>query len=271
MAFNDLNDACKALLLSTVKVLNGSGLRYVVAGGWVPLLIEPEHPDLTHPGTRDVDVLMIDDLSAVQAAAQALLDNRFRPSAKHEFQLLRDAPVGAREFVFNVDLMHPYEAGDTPQMFSDIFDLGVNDAYDPRGSRYVKSIAFRSAAIVYEEQLFSEVLVSGVDLDSQECREKVPILTAPAFILSKCESVSVPKRTRDAFDIYYVLSGVNGTTHAADLCSLAERFPQVDEQVGQLRRFLQDEPDHFNSNVSQHAGRLIQTAARDSLAALGLP
>ena len=59
--------------------------------------------------------------------------------------------------------MHPYEASDTPTMFSDIFDLGVNDAYDPRGSRYAKSIAFRSAEIVYEEQLFTHMTVDGVD------------------------------------------------------------------------------------------------------------
>ena len=105
MPFPDLNDACKGLLVTTAEVLNTSGLRYVVAGGWVPILAEPEHPSLVHPGTRDVDVLMTDDPAAVEAAAKALLAARFRPSAKHEFQLLRDATVGARDFVFNIDLM----------------------------------------------------------------------------------------------------------------------------------------------------------------------
>lgn len=271
LPFQDLNDACKALLLSVAGVLNESGLRYFVAGGWVPLLLEPNHPVLRHPGTRDVDVLMVDELPAVQAAAQSLLASGFRPSAKHEFQLLRDATVGTREFVFNVDLMHPYEAGDTPQMFSDIFDLGVGDAYDPTGSRHAKSIAFRSAAIVYEERLFSHVDISGVDLDDRICDRVVPILNAPAFLLSKCESVSIPKRTRDAFDIYYVLSGFNGAKHAAELCSLAARFSQVNEQVEQLRRFLRDEPESFNRNVAHHAGSYIETAASDSLAAVAAP
>ena len=268
LSFLNLNDACKALLLSTVGTLNGSGLRYFIAGGWVPLLIEPDHPTLTHPGTRDVDVLMVDELPAVQAAAQMLLADQFRPSAKHEFQLLRNAKVGAREFVFNVDLMHPYEAGDTPEMFSDIFDLGVDDAYDLSGSRHAKSIAFRSAEIVYEESLFMHVPVSGVDLDARQCQHNVPILTAPAFLLSKCESASVPKRTRDAFDIYYVLSGADGARHASDLRSLSERFPQVDRQVEELRRFLRDDPDLFNRNVSQHARSWIGIAAADSLAAI---
>lgn len=268
MPFQDLNDACRGLLLSAVSILNESKLRYFIAGGWVPILLEPKHPSLIHPGTRDVDVLMVDELSAVQEAACALLANRFRPSAKHEFQLLREAQVGMREFVFNVDLMHPYEADQTPEMFSDIFDLGVNDAYDPRGSRHAKSIAFRSAEIVYKENLFTQVTVSGVDLDAKERQHEVPILAAPAFLLSKCESASVPKRTRDAFDIHYILSGNSGTEHASELRSLAERFTQVDSQVEELRRFLREDPDRFNRNVSQHGGRWIGNAAADTLAAI---
>ncbi len=271
MPFIGLDDACKGLLLSVAEVLNRTGLHYVVAGGWVPLLIEPNHPNLAHPGTRDVDVLMIDETTAVQRAAMALMDARFRPSAKHEFQLLRNAEVGAQEFVFNVDLMHPAEARQTPQMFSDIFDLGVNDAYDPRGSRFAKSIAFRSAAIVYEQNLFTRVAVSGVDLDGQQCNRNIPILTAPAFILSKCESVSIKKRTRDAFDIYFVLSGTGGVKHAADLLVLAAKFPQVHEQLEQLRSFLTDQPADFDNNVSQHARRHIPEAAANTLALLTTP
>lgn len=268
MSFVDLNGACRALLFSCVHILNTSGLRYVVAGGWVPLLLEPKHPSLVHPGTRDVDVLMIDDLQAVQSAAEALLLNRFRPSAKHEFQMLRDARVGSRDFVFNIDLMHPYEASDTPVMFNDIFDLGVNDAYDSRGSRYAKSIAFRSAEIVYQENLFDVLSIEGVDLDERECSLDIPLLSASAFLLSKCESASVPKRTRDAFDIYYLLSGSQGEYHGANLHALATRFPQVDKQVEVLRKFLRDEPSRFNQNVTQHARQCIADAAAHTLSAI---
>ena len=127
LPFTDLNEACKALLVTTAEVLNTTTLQYVIAGGWVPILAESGHPSLSHPGTRDVDVLMTDDPAAVMAAANALLAARFRPSAKHEFQLLRDAKVGARDFVFNIDLMHPYEAQSTPETYCDIFDLGVSE------------------------------------------------------------------------------------------------------------------------------------------------
>jgi hypothetical protein len=263
--FDDLNHACRGLLLTAAEILNASGLRYVVAGGWVPLLSEQAHPNLTHPGTRDVDVLMMDEPNAVQSAATALLRAQFRPSAKHEFQLLRNAQVGVREFVFNVDLMHPNEADRRPEMFNDIFDLGVNDAYDPRGSRFLKSIAFKSAAIVYEQRLFSTAVVNGHDLDGRFRTVEVPILSPAAAILSKCESVAIAKRTRDAFDIYFILSGNNGRSHAAKLKQLSTEFPQVSAQLDSLKTFLSGSPDRYNENVSQHAGHQIETAASESL------
>jgi hypothetical protein len=264
LPFTDLTEGCKGLLVTTATVLNSTKLRYVVAGGWVPLLAEPCHPTLSHPGTRDVDVLMIDTEGA-ECAAKALLEDGFRPSAKHEFQLLRDAQIGEYMFVFNVDLMHPYEAHDTPDMYNDIFDLGVNDAYDPHGSRHLKSIAFRSAEIVYEQNLFSRVQVTAVDLGGVECSVTVPMLSRAAAVLSKCDSVSIPKRTRDAFDIYYLLSGKNGECCARKLRDLATNFPQVSEQLQLLRKFLDNDPATFNRNVSLHARRAISSAAAESL------
>lgn len=268
LPFTDLNDACKGLLVTTAEVLNASGLRYVVAGGWVPLLAEPDHPRLVHPGTRDVDVLMTDEPAAVKAAANALLAARFRPSAKHEFQLLRDARVGERDFVFNIDLMHPHEAGTGPETFSDIFDLGVSDDYDPSGSRHMKSIAFRSAAIVYEQGLFTNVSVTARSMDDVERTVIVPILSPAAAILSKCESVSIKKRTRDAFDIYYMLSGSRAAEHATELRGLSNSFRQVSKQLQLFRRFLRSSPDTFVYNVSKHARRSIPKAASEVLAAL---
>lgn len=268
MPFSDLTEGCRGLLVTTTTVLNGTGLRYVIAGGWVPLLAEPDHPTLKHPGTRDVDVLMMDEEPAVRAAAKALLGAGFRPSAKHEFQLLRDAQVGDYEFVFNVDLMHPYEAERTPDTYSDIFDMGVNDAYDPRGSRFAKSIAFRSAAIVYEQKLFSSVKVSALSLDGVYSQVAVPMLSPAAAVMSKCESAKVAKRTRDAFDIYYLLTGAHGKALAKELRNLAAMYPQVQAQLGHLKDFLEERPDRFNENVSNHARRWIPDAAAESFSLL---
>lgn len=268
MSFSDLTEGCRGLLATTSTVLNQTDLRYAIAGGWVPLLTEPNHPTLKHPGTRDVDVLIMDNEQAVRDAAKALLDAGFRPSAKHEFQLLRDARVGEFEFVFNVDLMHPQEEAKTPDTYNDIFDMGVGDAYDPRGSRFAKSIAFRSAAMVYEQNLFTSLQIKALDLDNVSVDVAVPLLSPAAAVMSKCESVKVVKRTRDAFDIYYLLTGNKGKTLARELRDFAKDYPQVKEQLAHLKGFLEENPDRFNENVAKHACRPAPDAAVESFALL---
>jgi len=114
--------------------LNSKQINYVIAGGWVPVLRGGVH-GLQHPGTRDVDVLFNDSLEHMNLAVTALIEAGFHPSAKHEFQVLLPINVQERTFVFNVDIMHPSEQQQAPGMFADIFDLGVNDAYDPTGKR----------------------------------------------------------------------------------------------------------------------------------------
>ena len=36
--YRDITEGCKGLLVTTAKVLETTGLSYVIAGGWVPLL-----------------------------------------------------------------------------------------------------------------------------------------------------------------------------------------------------------------------------------------
>ena len=195
VVFKDFDEATLALLLSTCAVLNNR-IEYVIAGGWVPIL-RGSLDRIKHPGTRDVDVLFNDDKVKIREAALQLLNVGFLPSAKHEFQLLRRMTVGARNFVFNIDLMHPSEQRMDPSLFEDIFDLGISDAYDPTGKRHLKSIAFPSAAIVFEQKLWSSITISGRDIEGQMTTQQVSLLTEEGFVLSKVESVQNPKRTRE--------------------------------------------------------------------------
>lgn len=255
--FSSLDEACRGLLLTTSALLTDANVDYVVAGGWVPIILGSPHPTLKHPGTRDVDVLLLDDETGPKAAADVLLRADFRPSAKHEFQLLRDARVaddkgGERTFVFNIDLMHPKESAQRSEMFADILDFGVKDDYDPSGSRHMKSIAFKSAMIVVEEKLFESAPVRGRNFDGRDTRVDVPLLNLPALVLSKCESASNAKRTRDAFDIYFALTGPNGAAAATELRRLAEGSPDVSAQLDKLRQLLRDEKRPFDLNVFKH-------------------
>jgi hypothetical protein len=146
--FSTLNEAARALLVETCALLNERDVDYVIAGGWVPML-RGDAPNIQHPGTRDVDVLFNDNRQAIRNAVQIMLQNGFVLSAKHEFQLLRTLRVASREFVFNVDLMHPLEASANCEMFEDILDLGISSDYDENRPK-VKSICFPSSAIIFE-------------------------------------------------------------------------------------------------------------------------
>lgn len=249
--YRDITEGCKGLLVTTAKVLETTGLSYVIAGGWVPLLVEPNHPTLTHPGTRDVDVLMV-DLERAKDAVQGLLENGFKPSAKHEFQLLREALVRNRTFVFNVDLMHPFEECKGEDMYSDIFDLNIEEIFDTGRLRYVKSIAFPVANVVHERQLYSNVRVESLDFCGDNCEIEIPILSPEACLLSKCESCGNKKRTRDAFDIYYMLTSDNVNTYREKLLNLSRDNQLVFKQMEILKSFLLDKGEVFDRNVAMY-------------------
>ena len=167
MAFETLQDAAHALLMSTCGTLNEAGSRYEIAGGWIPV-IRGGASDLTHPGTRDVDALFPDEPEYVLQAAQALLESGYVPSAKHEFQLLRTIVVGGQPFVFNVDLMHPGDQFATGrQMFHDVFEFNIPDSYDPTGKRWLKSILLgASSAIIFEQGLWGNIDVEGISVEA---------------------------------------------------------------------------------------------------------
>jgi len=263
--FDSFDEATRALLLSTCEVL-GDQLEFVIAGGWVPIL-RGNIEGILHPGTRDVDVLLSDTSTNVEDALKRFLKGPFTPSAKHEFQVMRPLCVGKRHYMFNVDLMHPKEQTEKPSLFVDHFDMGTFDAYDPSGKRWLKSIAFASAAIVFKKRLWSNVVVRGKDalgVDKEIC---VPLLNEEAFILSKAESLKSPKRTRDAFDVYYILCGDKGEETSKRLRTLIEEDEDVAERVEQMKRWIEQNRDLFDGHVETHARKQVP-AANEVLARL---
>lgn len=233
-------------------MLDQSGVQYVVAGGWAPFL-RGNHETLNHPGTADVDILFNDEHDSIRNAVRALMAAGYIPSAKHPFQLLKKLAVKTNNFVFNVDLMHPLEGAKNAEMFEDILDLGVRTNYDALDTAVIKSICFPSSRIVFDESLWSRVPVDGVLPSGAHLTHEVALVDLSALVLSKCSSVSIAKRDRDSFDIYYALTGTDGTATATRLKELSRRFKQVEEQLDQLRHFLRTRGDLFALHVSKYA------------------
>jgi hypothetical protein len=134
-------------------------------------------------------------------------------------------------------------------------ELKIFEDYALAKRHMVKSILFPSSRIVFEEKLWTPLMVEGTGSDGQAVRLDVPLMGEAAGILSKCVSVRQAKRHRDAFDIYYILSGVTGTAAAAQLLQLGAIFPQVATQLGQLAAYLETDAEAFNANVARFTGQ----------------
>lgn len=244
--------------------------NYVIVGGWVPYL-RTVHSTLVHPGTRDVDVLLNDDRALLADAVQALMDAEYLPSAKHPFQLLRVLVVNGEELVFNVDLMHPSEGNKNPEMFEDIMELNIRQNYgSPR--MMMKSIAFPSSSIVFDEHLWSDVPLNAAFPRGGTGTRNIPLLDEAGCVLSKCDSVRRSKRERDAFDIYFILTGSRGSDTGAKLRSLANQYPDVQRQLNLLRDYVRDHRKTFEENVARFAeGRQLHNSPAEEVQRLLFP
>jgi hypothetical protein len=253
-SYPNVLEASRAMLLDVCERLSELRSKYVIVGGWVPFL-RTKHESLRHPGTKDVDVLLNDDAVSAKAAVEALMKADYLPSAKHPFQLLHVLKIEDQEMVFNADLMHPAESSTAPEMFADILELHIRENYDPKKVK-MKSIAFPSSLIVFEQTLWSDFLFKATRPSGVVSEIAVPLLDEVGLVLSKCDSVRHEKRRRDAFDIYFVLTGSNGDDVGLRLRRLGRTFPQVQQQLDLLRAYLGNAKNSFDRNVSLFAPNL---------------
>ena len=117
-------EASKNLLLDAVLTVEKLGLEYVIIGGWCPYL-RNRCSDIIHPGTKDVDILFKDgDIEhSLKPVVESFLNKGYILSAKHKFQLLRIYEIDGHNLVYNIDILHPSETKDAPEMFVDHFEF----------------------------------------------------------------------------------------------------------------------------------------------------
>jgi len=266
--YPNLMQANQGILVEACTIMNAAEVEYVVVGGWVPFLRGKDH-SLRHPGTHDVDLLFNGDFDHVKAAVPKFLGAGYLPSAKHPFQLLKELTVQGTNFVFNVDLMYPAEPSIDDDMLHDIIDLGVRKDDYTLETHIFKSIAFLSADVIFQRKLWSAVTVEATLPDGQQGKCSIPLMDERGLILSKCESVKGVKRGRDAFDIYFTLSGPNSLQIVEGLSKLAGDLLGTTTHLNRLKEFLIQDPDLFNSRVAKYAnGPLPANCAKIVLDAL---
>jgi len=209
-SFQSIHDAVQALLLDVTGFINSTGRKYLVIGGWSPYLLNTTAH--AHPGTKDVDILFSDGnvRETLKEVIRGLLSRGYKVSAKHDFQLLRAIDIQGHQLVFNVDLLHPSESVNNPEMMVDHFDLGIKDS-DFSDGKKIKSIVLPSSELLFLDGFSEPYTLTANNLQGAEASVCFPLLGHAGLILSKAESVSAPKRPRDSFDIF--LATKSGTAH----------------------------------------------------------
>lgn len=225
--YGSVNAAAKGLLGEASSIARRAGKEFVVVGGWSPFLRNTAL--VSHPGTRDVDLLFSEGATraSLKDLVCAFLDSGYLLSAKHEFQVLRTLPVGGRNFVFNVDLLHPHEGEVKGDLFVDQLSFPI--PHEDYKSTYVftKSIALPNAGFVFDG-FFAEESIEFMMPDGTTAQHKVPVIDEVGLLATKSKSCMVQKRPRDIFDIYLAISSPrNVECFRANLSRLKDRHELV--------------------------------------------
>ncbi|MFN0195259.1 MAG: hypothetical protein ACKVT0_00825 [Planctomycetaceae bacterium] len=242
---NSIQDGARALLKDTAQALqNFPDLQYIVIGGWCPVL--RNRTALGHPGTLDVDLLFRESYisGSLNDVINQFLNFGFIPSAKHPFQLLRVQNIRGKDFVFNIDLLHPKMQADkaTSGMFVDHLDLDVPLTNAKAEFKKMKSVVLPNSEILFLKGLHSQESIEGIPFN---------LVTFDGMFATKMDSCQKQKRERDAFDIY--LGFLGNDINVSSVKIIAEDDSRIADSLAKFLKYLQSDGAVFDGNVAQFA------------------
>ncbi len=177
------SDAAFALLTDVTTTLVGSGVDFVIVGGWVPVLFHAQK--FGHPGTYDVDVLVHAsslDNGTFDAAGEHFLRKGYLRAVKNKFQAHRVIRVAGEQLVFHVDFLNERNPGEELNLIG--------------GSGKIKSIYTPAMEAVFKYAGYrTHPKLDGARFPSVE-----------TFIATKAMAARVKKRNRDAFDVFVTVA-----------------------------------------------------------------
>ncbi|PMD91638.1 hypothetical protein BWI97_21220 [Siphonobacter sp. BAB-5405] len=204
--YEDIQTGALRLLYDTCSLLNELNVKYIIVGGWAPFLLNSK--PIEHPGTKDVDVLFDGayEKGKLKEVIDAFLENEFILSAKHDFQLFKLINVLGREFIYNIDLLHPLETTNPQNLYVEHIDLKIPANKYRRRNFMMKSIALPSSQILFDNDIFFNYNLKITAQDGIELNQNVPLMGELGTLITKSSSVSVKKRYRDSLDIFLTIS-----------------------------------------------------------------
>lgn len=227
-------DAMKGVLVETCSTI--ANLEYLVVGGWVPYL-RSANTSLVHPGTKDVDLGFRSDQKHLVAAAKLLGAAGYVPEATTPFIRYKMLRVKNAPLIFHTDF-------------------------------FMK----REVDIALDQNLWSMFELEAVAPSGQTLRTQMRLLSEAGLVFMKSialwEITKANKRSRDAFDIFYVFSGASGPQAADEFKALAGRVPLAKKSLAMLTKFVQDNAADFDRQVAGFAGKAAPKNPAAQVAAL---
>ena len=134
----------------------------------------------------------------LEKVIKLFLNKGYLISAKHNFQLLKEIKVGDQRLIFNVDLLHPSESQNKPEMFVDHLTLDIPLKEYQSDKFMLKSIVLLDSAVLFDGY-FIQHYCAKID-------KSFPLMNEVGCLITKSSSVLNKKRQRDAFDIFLALN-----------------------------------------------------------------
>ncbi len=250
-SYKNILDGAKGLLVETISAIESTDLEYLIVGGWSPYL--RNKTNLTHPGTKDVDILFNDgDVKGkISCAIESLLEKGFLISAKHDFQLFKKINVQGKDVIYHVDLLHPQETESNPEIMVDHFDLGLNENYDFAETKRAKSIALPSSKFLFDGFHTSEIFKHEMT-DGSIKEVSIPLINEAGLIFSKSQSVQIKKRPRDSYDIFLAFKQLNVSETVKQLRTSSKKYPAVRESLKSLSEYIDNPENYFEYNIRKY-------------------
>ena len=241
--YNEYDDAsvqaARSAIIELMTVLGEYREEIVLVGGWVPFLAidAPQDPLDRHPGSADVDIVL--DHQELEEAGYETIANRLEDAG---YTLVGEQPFQFSKTVNNVVVHIDLLAGQY---------AGTGKRHRTQKIQDVKARKARGADLVFQIGPDKREL-SGPLPDGSHDRVLVPIASVVPFIVMKSFAMDDRMKSKDAFDIWYVVKRYPGGIDA-----LVETFrPHLDKGLVKLGlEILARKFERLNSWAPTQVGR----------------
>lgn len=204
----------------------------------------------------DVDLLFRETYrsGSIDNVIRHFLDFGFVPSAKHPFQLMRVQKIKGKDFIFNIDLLHPEMLKEASiGMFVDHLDLDVPLTSEETESKKMKSVVLPNSEVLFLRGMFSTEEIDGTSFN---------LVTYNGMFATKMDSCQKQKRERDAFDIY--LGFLGNAIDVAEIRSIAAADHRIAVSLGNFTNYLKTKGSEFDKNV-EHFARVTSSSPSQTI------